>query len=62
MEKAHTIMDEDPETALIILESISEGWPRTRKSMARHALLRSIALDKNCIDITDDSLINIAVR
>ncbi|MGM9785301.1 MAG: hypothetical protein ACI3ZS_00440 [Candidatus Cryptobacteroides sp.] len=54
-------MDNDPEMALELLESINSNDLNTRRSQARYALLYSMALDKNYIDITSDSLINIAV-
>ena len=49
----------DPESALATLEDIRvRRWsPRMR---ARHALLMSLALDKNYIDIADDSLARFA--
>lgn len=50
-----------PDSALAVLDSLSAGSLRGRKANARFALLYSMALDKNYIDVTDDSLINIAV-
>ncbi len=62
LDNAESYIIREPETALSILSRIPADSIRGKKDMARHALLHSIALDKNYVDITDDSLINIAVR
>ena len=59
--QAEICMDEHPESALHILESIGQEDLKTKEHHARYALLYSQALDKNFIDKTNDSLINIAV-
>lgn len=52
---------ERPDSALTTLEQYSvEGFTR-RKDKAEYALLKSIALDKNYIDLTSDSLIRVAL-
>lgn len=51
-----------PDSALFHLEQISQKRLRTQRSRAKYALLKSMALDKNYIDVADDSLINIAVN
>ena len=61
LQQAETIMNEHPDSALSILKSIAGSDLRTKEQHARHALLYSQALDKNYIDLTNDSLINIAV-
>ena len=55
-------MEQAPDSALAHLESIQTEQMKTKSCRARHALLTSMALDKNYIDVTDDSLINIAVN
>lgn len=47
------MMTEHSDSALNILLEVN---PQTKKQRAKHALLLSMALDKNYIDVTDDSL------
>jgi len=54
------IMTERPDSALNILLDVNPDDLHTRKQRAKHALLLSMALDKNYIDIADDSIISIA--
>ncbi|MDE6872195.1 MAG: hypothetical protein K2J62_08790 [Bacteroidales bacterium] len=54
-------IDTRPDSALLVLKNISKDGFLTKKQRARHALLYSIALDKNYVDIRNDSLINISV-
>ena len=61
LSQAEICMDEEPEAALRVLESIGQPELQTQAHHARYALLYSQALDKNFIDLTSDSLINIAV-
>ena len=61
LDRAESCMSVSPDSALMILESIDSLHFDSRSQNARYALLKSIALDKNYIDRTDDSLINIAV-
>ena len=58
---AEAIMEEHPDSALAILEAIPDSTLTTKADRALHALLLSQALDKNYIDNTSDSLVNIAV-
>lgn len=51
-----------PDSALMNLEQITPEQLRSPRSTAKYALIKSIAYDKNYIDITDDSLINIALN
>jgi molybdopterin converting factor small subunit len=53
-------MTERPDSALNILLDVNPDDLHTRKQRAKHALLLSMALDKNYIDIADDSIISIA--
>ena len=51
-----------PDSALCVLESLDSDVLNTRRLRAHHALLHAMALDKNYIDVTDDSLANVAVN
>ena len=59
--RAEALMNEYPDSALNLLKGIEQTELQTREHHARYALLYSQALDKNYIDKTNDSLINIAV-
>ena len=59
--QAETVMNEYPDSALNLLKGIAQPELQTQAHHARYALLYSQALDKNYIDLTSDSLINIAV-
>lgn len=50
-----------PDSALIVLESIDRNLLVSKESRAHHALLHAMALDKNFIDVSDDSLACVAV-
>lgn len=50
-----------PDSALIVLDSIDRGLLTSNSLRAHHALLHVMALDKNFIDVTDDSISNVAV-
>ena len=54
------IMDR-PDSALAVLESMDRSLLVTEEDKAHHALLHAMALDKNFIDVADDSLARIAV-
>ena len=62
LHKADVYMDEHPELALEVLEAIDTDALTTRKVQAKYALLYSMALDKNYIDVTNDSIIAPAVK
>lgn len=62
LDTAESEMEDSPETALSILDSLDRSLLKSRKSAARHALLYSQALDKNYIDLTTDSIISPAVK
>ena len=53
---------ERPDSALAVLDSMDRSLLTTDRHKAHHALLHAMALDKNFIDVDDDSLANIAVR
>lgn len=59
--KAESYIQEKPDSSLYILNSIDTRTICSSEQKAKYALLYSQALDKNLIDVTDDSLINIAV-
>ena len=59
--QAEALMNEHPDSALNLLKGIAQPELQTQEHRARYALLYSQALDKNYIDKTNDSLINIAV-
>ena len=61
LHKADVYMDEHPELALEALETIDTYALTTRKTQAKYALLYSMALDKNYIDVTNDSIIAPAI-
>ena len=46
-------MEERPDSALAILQGIEVGDLSGKEEKAKHALLLSMALDKNVIDKTD---------
>ena len=48
---AEISMNDNPESSLEILESIDKDLLSTRKQKAKFALLYSMALDKNYVDI-----------
>ncbi|MBR5898634.1 MAG: hypothetical protein IKZ14_04110 [Muribaculaceae bacterium] len=61
LEQAEAVMQEYPDSALTLLQAINPDNLTTDRGRAMHALLLSQAYDKNYIDLTDDSLISIAV-
>ena len=62
LDKAEQYMTQAPDSALMILNTINMGDIDSKSTKARYALLKAIALDKNYIDATDDSLTSIAVE
>lgn len=61
LHKADIYMQEHPELALEVLETIDANTLSTGRVRAKYSLLYSMALDKNYIDLTTDSIINPAV-
>ena len=61
LKQAEAVMQEYPDSALTLLQAINPDELTTDRGRAMHALLLSQAYDKNYIDLTDDSLISIAV-
>ncbi|MDE5623063.1 MAG: hypothetical protein K2I62_00330 [Alistipes sp.] len=62
LDRAEILMDEHPDSALKILNPMDRRALENPRTKARHALLLSQALDKNYIDVDNDSLIGEAVR
>ncbi|MBQ2112986.1 MAG: hypothetical protein II194_07190 [Bacteroidales bacterium] len=61
LEKIADLISIEPDTALEMLEDIDADRLAARKDKAFHSLLVSMALDKNCIDICNDSIISSAL-
>ncbi len=59
--RAEALMDERPDSALAILDSVVPSSLRGGGDRALHAMLLTMARDKNYLDPTDDSLISVAV-
>lgn len=63
LDKADGLMQEKPDSALVLLQQWQRDNPHpSKRNEARHALLLSMALDKNYIDLQSDSIIDKAVR
>lgn len=62
LDRVEACISESPDSALMMLESMDSVHFDSKRQNARYALLKSIAFDKNYIDRTDDSLVNIAVN
>lgn len=56
-----TYISDRPDSALAAIRSIDHSTLTTKGLRAHHALLHAMALDKNYIDVTDDSLARVAV-
>ena len=52
---------ERPDSAFQVIESMDRSLLKTERLRAHHALLHAMALDKNYIDVTDDSIAQVAV-
>lgn len=53
---------ERPDSALAVLDTMDRTLLVTDRLKAHHALLHAMALDKNYIDVTDDSIASVAVE
>ncbi len=58
---AENIMEEHPDSALTLLESIRQNLSDDKAVKARYALLTSMAIDKNGIDTTDFNTLQPAI-
>lgn len=61
LDKAEDLMDSKPDSALVILENIPVSSVNDKEVVARYALLKSMALDKNCIDTTTFDVLQPAI-
>lgn len=55
-----SFIEDRPDSAYAVLDAMDREDLSTRALRARHAILYSMALDKNYIDLTTDSIINVA--
>lgn len=63
LDKAEAVMSSRPDSSIMLLETWADASVEfSDKLKARYALLYSIALDKNYIDVTSDSIIAPAVK
>ena len=60
LDRAEVLMQQYPDSALHLLESVDNTKSLSERGRARYAVLLSQAYDKNYIDVTNDSLISIA--
>ena len=61
LHRAETLMNEHPDSALAVLNTLSPDAMGKNRTRAYYALLYTQAQDKNYIDETNDSLITVAV-
>ena len=61
LHRAEALMNEHPDSALTLLQSVSPDEMGQNSTRAHYALLYTQAQDKNYIDETNDSLISVAV-
>ena len=61
LDRAETCMAERPDSSLYLLRTLDKRHISGSLRKARYALLYSQALDKNYIDVDNDSLIRVAV-
>ncbi len=59
-DRVELLMNDSPKAALAVLDSIKQLSIKGKAANGRFALLYSMALDKNYVDVTDDSLISVA--
>ena len=62
LDEVSSYISDNPEKALQVLDSLKGTHIKGRSDKARFALLYSMALDKNYIDIASDSIITCAVK
>lgn len=61
MDVAESLMNTKLDSALTVLEGIALSDVKGKETSARYALLKSMALDKNCIDITTFDILQPAI-
>ena len=62
LDQVEGLMQDQPDSALVLLKGIDAGGLETEAQKARYALLYTQALEKNDLPIPGDSLINVAVQ
>lgn len=62
LDDAESMLNDQPDSALFMLRSISEDDLSSPAQKARYSLLMSMALDKNYIDVASDSIISAAAK
>ena len=63
LQEIESYIEEDPKRALEEIRNLNpDNFLFSQRSKAKHALLHSMALDKNYIDLTTDSIIAPAVK
>lgn len=61
LDMAEILMDSKPDSALAVLDGIPASKVKGKAVSARYALLKSMALDKNCIDTTTFDVLQPAI-
>lgn len=61
LEDVESYIMERPDSALAVLDSMDRSLLSSDRTRAHHALLYAMALDKNFIDVSDDSIARVAV-
>ena len=61
MDIAESLMNIKPDSALAVLDGIPASDVKGKETLARYALLKSMALDKNCIDTTTFDILQPAI-
>lgn len=61
LDMAESLMDSKPDSALAVLEGIPASNVKGKEVAAKYALLKSMALDKNCIDTTTFDVLQPAI-
>lgn len=62
LKQSESLLQEHPDSSLALLEHLSANRFHLRKYRASYALLYALSLDKNYIDITEDSLARYALN
>ena len=60
LSQVESFIEESPDSALFILEQ-TDSKPSTKEEKAKHALILSMALDKNLVDKTDFEILQPAI-
>lgn len=60
--EVESYIQDRPDSALSVLEAMNPQEYKSQKNRSLHALLHAMALDKNFVDVSDDSLANVALE